>query len=372
MDSLKQLMDYREFGAIFRDAATIDDMMFTNEFFTNPQTTWADKIEIVNVNATNTPGKANVSKNAPPRIVQPRDFASQDFKILRQSDEIVMPADALQAIREPDSQAMQRKGRFVVEEQVAHFGRQAALFKEVCIRNILTVGKLNFASDGTFLQPSVHATTGAVTDHADAHIVADYQIANSHRGNLGGTISALWSTASTKISDQLEAIQIAAKKAGAPEPTRMILNKEDKKYFRGNTEFKEWCQYNSARVDDVLRGEGFDNFFGWDVKFVNQYYTNPSDGVVTPIIPSKCALMLPASSSGWLRSFNGVEPVQIDPDTYFASASNALENLQYLEGMVAYAMIRTGPPVTLSAFFTENWGMGLADPNAVWIPTVFA
>lgn len=368
MDSVKQILDYREFGAVYRDSSTIEDMIFTNRFFANPETTWSDKVEVVNVTAINTPGKMNI-RSGPPRIVQPTDLGSQSFTILRQSDEMPLPADALQAVREPDSQAMQQKGRFIVQENVRKFGRQAALFKEVAIASIIQKGRLNVKADGTLLTPSVHATTGVITDHADAQVIADYGQPTSRRGNLGGIIDAYWDVADTDIDKHLSAIKIAARKAGSMQPNTIYINEEDKWNLKRNTQFKTWAQYNSMRVDDVLRGDGIDGLWGFNWRFVNQYY-NDEDGTAQPIIPSKCGLLTPPDGD-WHRAFNGVEPVFIDPSNYFATMDQAVGALTFMEGQIAYAMIKSGPPVTLSAFYTDNWGVGLADPNAVWTPRLF-
>jgi hypothetical protein len=369
MKTLWQMLDYREFGPTFRAKTTIEAGEFTQRYFggLNRQTVHGDQVKLITVNVTNTPGKAN-TRTGPPNVIQPRGGSDAFHSLIRQFDEMPLDGDALRALREMESDSLNRLGSQVVAEQMDHVATQFALFKEVAIAHIVTYGRLNLSVDNELLLPTVHATTGAITDNASAHVSADFGVPNAMRGNLGGIIDTKWSDASAKIGKQLEALRVQAAKDGKVLPNTIYMNTEDKYYLRDNTEFKAWAQYHGMRAEQVLAGDGISDLWGFNWVFLTKYYTD-STGTQRPIIPSKTA-MIHGEIGSWLRGYDGIEILSMNPQTHFASADEAVAQLTEVSGQFAYADIKRNP-VTVSAFYGDNWGLGFAQPN-IWNPTVIA
>lgn len=365
--SLLQLLDPRELIPHYVAIPPLLDYYFTQNFYTNARNVDSDSVRMISVAATVTPGKGNV-RNGKARVIKPKGASERNFSMFRYFTEMPLEADALRAMRELDSPSMQQKGRQIVELAQEESKVQCNLFKEVVLAYIMTVGRVNLDVEGTILVPSVHATTGVITDNANTVISADFGVADSHRGNLGGSIDALWSVAGTKIPDQLEAIDRAAAIAGVPKPTEIYINSACKKHLRNNTQFNDWAKYNSVRTDQVLAGEGIEGLWGRNWHFVEGTWVD-STGTTRDLIPLTSGIFLPKMGP-WLRAFKGSELIDTT-NLVTNDLLSALNQLVTIYGEFAYAET-TRNPAGLSYFQGDNFGLGFADPNAVWMPTLFS
>lgn len=365
--SFADFLDAREMTPLYRQLPVLGETYFTDNFFRSPQTVNSDSVELISINKISNPSPGNTRGNAA-RILKQSGATKKLMSLFHVFNETPLEMDALRALREMDSLAMQEKGEQIVTLAAEEQATRDRMFKEIVIANIMHTGVVNLNSVGEILTPSVNSTTGAVTDAAGTHISADFGVANGHRGNLGGTISALWSVAGTKIGTQLDAIKLAARKAGVPVPTEIYVHETKKSVLRANTEFNDWAKYNSMRIDDVLRNEGIDGLWGFNWHFVGGGYYDASDTWVD-LLPTTQALICPAVGP-WLRAFEGSEllPNSIDIQP---NAQSALSSLVKVYGPFAYAKLLDNP-VRLSMFSGDNFGLGFADPNSVWCPTVFA
>lgn len=365
--TLQQLLDPRELIPHYMAMPQLLDYYFTSNFYTNAKNVDSDSVRMISVSATTTPGKGNV-RNGKARLIKPKGAGERFFSMFRYFTEMPLEADALRALRELDSPAMQQKGRQIVELAQEESKIQCDLFREIVLAMIMTIGRVNLDAEGTILVPSVNATTGAITDAAGTVISADFGVADTHRGNLDSTIGALWSTASTKIIDHLEAIDRKAAIAGVPKPTEIYINAISKQWLRNNTQFQDWAKYNSVRVDQVLNGAGLEGLWGRNWHFVEGTWTD-STGTTRDLIPSTQVILAPKNGS-WLRSFAGSE--LIDTTNLVSNdLLGALNQLTTVYGPFAYAET-TRNPAGLSYFQGDNFGIGFADPNAIWMPTVFS
>ena len=365
--TMQQLLDPRELIPHYMALPSILEYYFTKTFGGGGINVDSDSVRMISVSASMTPGQGNV-RNGKARLIKPKGASEKFFSMFRYFTEMPLEADALRALREFDSPTMQQKGRQIVELAQQESKTQADLFKEVVIANILTYGRVNLDAEGNILVPTVDATTGVITDHASTVISADFGVADTHRGNLDGLVTGLFSTAATKIPDILESIVVAAADAGAPEPKHIYINKKKKALLRNNTQFNDWAKYNSLRVDQVLNGDGIENLWGFDWHFVSGKWVD-SAGTSRELLPLTSAIFCP-DNGPWLRTFNGSELI----DTTNLVTNDllaALNQLTTVYGPFSYAET-TRNPAGLSYFQGDNFGLGFADPNAIWMPTVFA
>jgi hypothetical protein len=343
------------------------EYFFTKMFLGGAINVDSDSVRMIAIEASTTPGQANV-RNGKAKLITSKGASEKYFAMFRYFTEMPLEADALRALREFDSPAMQQKGRQIVEIAQQESKIRADLFKEIVTANIMTYGRVNFDASGNILVPTVHATTGVITDHANTVISADFGVADAHRGDLGGLITGLFSTAATKIPDILESIQVDAADNGRPEPRHIYINRKKKALLRNNTQFNDWAKYNSVRVDEVLNGDGIQNLWGWDWHFVSGKWTDYG-GTSRELLPLTSAIITP-DDGPWRRAFSGSELI----DTTNLVTNDllaALNQLTTVYGPFSYAETRRNP-AGLSYFQGDNFGMGFADPGCVYMPTVFA
>lgn len=366
-DSIQTMLDTRELTASYRSAPTLAGTPMTDTFFTGVTGTTGDEVKIPVVGISNTPAPANTRGSGPRRHAGPGASIKQ-FALYHSFNEHAIDANAIRFLRSSDP-AIQNMGKEVIAALIDDAGRRQKLFREVVIGSIMTYGRVNIGSDGAVLLPTVHATTGVITDNASAMVSADYQVADTHRGRCNSLLSGAWDTITTDIPQELSIIRDAALKAGAEPPTTVYLNPLRRQTLVNNTKFKEWMTLNSVRADVVLNGSGVDNFFGWNIKFMEGYWTD-SSGTQRPVIPVRNAIIVPPDGA-WKRCKEGTQDVPTTVDIK-GTMEEALASLKAVQGMFSFAQVKVSPLVELSLFLGDNFGLGFANPNAVWMPTVFA
>lgn len=373
MNEFEQLLDFRQLSAHWMGLPGISEYLFTGEFFDSipKQDINTDDMEWIAISAIQTPGPAN-KRDGSAKVVGGNGGTRRYLTGFRYFIERPLQGDALKALREFDSPGMQSKGMQLVELALAEENIRWRLFKEVVISYIMHTGRVNFGLDGNILHPTVNSTTGAITNHASAVVSADFGVADSHRGNLGGVISALWSVAGTKILTQLETLRRTSGTLGVPKPRRIFINALDKQYLRQNDEFVEWAVAGSSRsqqaaVDAVLTGDMIKDLWGFEWHFVDGTWVD-AGGTTRDLIPRGRALIQPEKGS-WLKAVNGTEIVPTSVGLV-GGLREALASTKEVAGPFAYGKL-VDNPVRLSQFMGDNFGVGFADPNAVWMPTVF-
>lgn len=370
MKSFKKLLDARVMIPHYKSLSPLTEMWATNWLWNSGPAidTLLDKIEMLTISTTSRPGKVNM-RDGKANVIQPRGASKMFHGLLRQFDMLPLSTDALHAMRDMDSEVVNVKAVQALEIQLEEMANLQQNFQEVALAHILTFNRLNFNADNELLLPSVHATTGVISDDAATSVTADFGIPNANRGDLGGIVSALWSTAATRIDTQLDALKRAARVAGLPVPTDITVNGQKKSVLRSNTEFRAWAVNHQLRIDQVLSGEGIKDLWGFNWHFVDSTYTDIS-GTVRDVVPATSAVITAPMNGRWVKRFNGSELVNLKGQLAFANAQQALESLDNVYGKFAYARLSENP-AQVQAFAGNNWGVGFAAP-AIWVPTVFA
>lgn len=365
----EELLAYQQLTTSYRAVTSLQNLFFTNTFYKSPKPIFGDTVEMISITATNSPGPMN-TKGSSARVIQPKGGTKRSFSLFDYFTELPIDPLALMHLRQVESPEMQAMGQEVLDLQLEESAIKQRLAKEVILANIMVYGRVNIDADGNILTPSVHATTGAITDATGTMISADFGVADSHRGNLGGTIGAQWSTASTSIMDHLEELRRKAGMAGVPDITDIYVNSVHKADLRGNTEFNDWAKYANVAGygQQVLSNFDADQLtvFGKRFHFISGTWVDYA-GTTRDIMPQNLALMVPDYGS-WIRPFTGRRLV---PNAVgIASAATPMSSFTPVEGEYAYAFTNHNP-VRMSIFTGDTYGLGFADPNAIWIGKVF-
>ena len=369
MKSFEEFLDFRELTGTWRDQPVIHETPFTKMFWDGlpSRTVNAKEVELIVINGRTTPGPGNVAGGAA-RVIEMSGANKRALALFRYFTELPLQGDALKALRELESFGMQEKGREIVELALEDSRLSHALFREVVISNTYTVGRVCLDVDGNILTPTVHATTGVITNPAGTVISADFGVPNGNRGDLGGLITALWDVASTKIIDQVEAIQRNRAQNGLPRIKRIILNSVNKKHLRNNTQFGDWLKQNGLIAEQVMRGGILEGFADLTWEFNDGAWTDAA-GTSRDSVPLTSGIMIPANG-GCQRNYRGTElvPSKIGIANDMKAA---LASLRKLTGMFAYASLKHNP-VQLSMFTGDNFACGFASPDSILMPTLFS
>lgn len=370
MKSWEELLSYQQLTASYRGVPSLQTLPFTTTFYRSPQTIFGDTVDMISIAATNSPGPMNTRGSAA-KIIQPKGGSKRTYSLFDYFTELPIDPMALTHLRQMESPEMQAMGQEVLDLQLEESATRQRLAKEVILAHIMTYNRVNISADGAILLPSVHATTGVITDNASASISADFGVADTHRGNLNGIIAAQWSTAGTSIMDHLESIRRQAGIDGAPDITDIYVNALHKADLRANTEFNDWAKYANVGGYGQQVLSNFDSdmivVFGKRWHFISGTYVD-STGTTRDIMPQNLALMVP-DYGPWIRPFTGRRLVPNDDG--IASAATPMSNFTAVEGEYAYAFTNHNP-VRMSVFTGDTYGIGFANPNAIWVGKVFS
>lgn len=376
-----ELLQYRYFAPSFRKPGTYGPSYWMTERFydsLNPLTNPTDKVTFIDISTDNSIGKANV-RSGVANVIDTPGMSEKTDGMFHQFDSFAFDPDVLRAITEPDSRHMQSRGAMLVNMAREHFDQKARMYKEALIRSLVLYHRVNIGKDKTLKSPTVHATTGAITDASDLMISADFGIPDTHRGNLNGAIAAYWTDTSAKISEQLMQVQINAAKAGEIPPTKIIMNIADFPLLKENAEFKAWAINNTDRPTRLLNGNGtretvgfgIERLWGFDWEFRSDYFrlgTSESANQVASI-PMGLAVLY-SEPQRWMRAYKGVTTISIDPVKGFATFEEAANAFIEAEGIYAYARI-SGDPVKVTGYRGDCFGWSIPTPG-MWTARIRA
>lgn len=357
MQSFKKLLDPRILTASYAQRDGARSYMLTDFYFVNPRSIEGHEYELIYYPAMMEPAPGNLP-GAEARVLTPGGGTTRKAALFTNFNKVLLPGEALNALREPDSLTLQKQGAETVSRIYDDFGERHNIFKELVIAKTLTTGVVFLNNAGQVLESSSGAT-----------ITADFGVPADHKGNLDGMISALWSTSNTKIADQVDAIRDAAEEANVEPPTDIWLHPNTKAHLRNNTQFSEWAKYNNVATDAVLRGDIIENLWGLNWHFYGGKY-QAVDGTMKNYIPTTVGILTPPPNRPWLRATQGstLVPSQIGvmPDW-----QDALRSTTRFYGKYSYARL-VDDPMALYLYMGDKFGLHFADPAAIWMPTLFA
>lgn len=369
--SFQELLDYRQLTASFNAVPSVGNYPLTTDFFVNTRQYQPDEYELIYYPSVNTPAPLN-TRGTPAHVLAPQGGTKRNMTLFHAFNEVPLPAFAFNALREPESQTLQRKGANEIARIQEEFDQRHRIMREAIISSIMSFGRVNMDDNGNILRPTVDSLSGALTNNASDVLGADFTVDNSHRGNLndttdGSIIDSMWSNSNARIFRHLEKIRDRAIKNNIQIPTEIYIHRINKHVLIDNAEFKAWAQASNIRPDVVLQGEGVNDVWGWNWHFIGNGYTDVN-GTYVDLIPRTHAVICPKPGP-WLRAAEGLElvPTSLEVQT---DLNAAIGSLREVYGRFSYAKVRDNP-AGLTMFMGDNWGLNFADPNAIWMPNVF-
>ena len=369
---IKNLFDFQEFGPTYNKLdPSVGRWWYTNWFASKQKRqTILKTVRVLTVASSQIPGKLNLAGQ--PNVVQPPGYSDTDHTSVRQADKTELTTEIVVGLMKNASKWERMTAGQLLDDKIRDMKRKQYLLMEAMLAHMFVYNRINFDSNLRLLLPTVHATTGAITNHANTVVSIDFGVPDANRGNVNSLITAQWSTAGTDIQKQLNAIDKAQMDRGCPPIAEIHCNINDQHHIWNNTLVKTWVAANPQALQQLLTGGFITGLFGKKWVFHAESYVDPVGGsTVIDQIPQTLALMVPADGD-WLRAYEGMEPMDKMPEkTRFSSTGEAMADLAYVPGEFGYVAKESGQPPTYWMNGINNWGVAMAEPNAVLVGKVF-
>lgn len=357
MQEFHELLNPHVLTASYGQRDGVRPYPLTEAYYKAPLEVDDDEFDLVFFPAMMDPAPGNIS-GGEARLLSPGQGTTRRAAVFPQFNKIQLPGDALLALREPDSPALQKKGATTVNRIFDDFGERHNIYRELVIARTLTEGLIYANAAGQILENS----TGAA-------VTIDFGIDSSHKGNLGGIIDVQWSDPTADIAHHIEAIKDAAEAANAEQPTDIWLHTIRKRDLRNNAKFVQWASFNQKVTDVVLQGDIIEGLWGMTWHFYGGKYRGV-DGAMHDYIPQTGGFLAPPADRPWVRPVQGKTLVPMDLNVV-SDWRKALDSAEEMYGRFAYAKL-TDDPMALWLYMGDKFGLYFADPNAIWMPTLFS
>lgn len=357
--SVRKILDPRLLTASYQQLAPEAETVFTNTFFLNPENVDDDQVRSMYDPADMAAAPGN-NPGAEARLITVGAAQERVFNLFYSFNRTQLPVEVMQALREPGSYTLQRKGATEVARIMTKFRNRQIRFKELAISKIVTQGAVHMDGAGRILDSS----SGAVTS-------ASFQVPAANQGNLGGLITGLFSTAATDIPAILESIVQQARTNNVPVPTTCWMNRANLASLRNNTKFQTWAANNPQPADRVLSGGMIEGLWGFNWRFISTMYQNVA-GSMVPYIPTTgvgSLVLTPDPTGPWIKATNGLNLIPRTIDVV-GTVDEALSQLDSVYGAFAYASMNHNP-VQIDAFLGDKFGLHFNEPGAIWQATAF-
>lgn len=359
--SVKTLLDYRSLKAMYESEKTNASIPtpFTDMFFVSPSNEETDDFTMIVDSVEQRPAPLN-NKGGKARVLDKVGADERRGILFHTFNVLPFGAELIDAIREPDSQNLDRKATRETRRQLAKFARRHAIQKEVVISKIITDGVVYY-----------DVATGVIKEASgdSDSVPIDFGVAASHKGDLGGLVSGYISTASFGLNKLIEDVKLQAEAENVAPPTEILCHPSMKQYLRALTEFQTYVTANYQDAEQVLRGQTIENLFGMNWHFVAGRYKD-SAGTNIPTMDPKKLIFIPPVSEGFTQASNGKVLVPTDLNIQ-TDAMAALAKLSESYGEYAYATVSHNP-VGIEAFAGDCYGLNYNTPNSIWQATVLA
>jgi hypothetical protein len=289
--------------------------------------------------------------------------------LLYTSNVLPLSTNVLEALREPESVALQDKGMREIERQIRNMRTRHTVYKNVAMSQILCNGVIYTNPQRKILA----ATAGGAPPAGAVGSPMNWLptgFAATNQGNLGGIIDALWSSAGALINKHFDKIDDYCDQFQIEKPANVLINVVCKQFLRNNTDFQLWTAKNGfGDAAEVLRGNMIEGLYGKRWHFVGGYWTDPF-GAKQPYIPFTQAVLCPDFNSEVFKYTVGSNllPRSID---IVSNVDAAVQNLDRIYGDFAYARLKDDPSRIL-LYAGMKWGFHFADPLSIFQPTVFS
>lgn len=355
MMQLRKVLNPRTLTRSYSERQQPRRLLLTEMFFVNPETVEGDEYIQVIDPAENSMAPLN-HPNAAARILNAASLEERKGILFSVFNKLKIQGAVLEALREPDSPTLQKKGAKEIERQHQKFHDKHTVTQEVVLAKTLFNAEVHVAPSGMVLESS-----------SGAEYTADFGRSSGHEGDLGGIIDGDWDEAATDVATQCDNIKIQAGEENKPEPTEAWAHTRFKQYLRNNTDFQTWAANSGEAVSQILAGEMIQGLWGFNWHFWGGTYED-ANGTTRPYFPEDKVLFTPEPTNPGFHPVIGSTLVPksfgIQPDW-----QAALAELEQIFGEYSYAKL-DDEVVALWLYMGNKFALHFNDPDITWCATV--
>jgi hypothetical protein len=312
-------------------------------------------------------GTATVSAyGAPSKAAQFRNIGKTTVKLIHAIESISLPVATYINLLSYNDLSKQRLGITEVTRQIKEFKRRFANLRIAAMTSALFNGQIYFDNFGNLLPTS----TGAAT-------TVNYQIPSGNIGHLdpfntgtpilGGTA---WSSASTNIDTQIQALLQAAVQLTGYELKHAFYGINVPHYLTGNTNLGNYFYRNAPFNEGFVQTADIPNpLLG--LTWHKAYYSffQDQNGNNQSLVGPNQVLFTPDPSPDWIGVLEGSYAVPSDIGRVSGNEASVVEQMQIAHGMFAYGR-QIDDPVTAKIVAGDTFLPVIKNPQAIFIATV--
>jgi len=355
--TVKSMLGYKTLTALYSESQYNLQSPFTQNFFVNPANVDTDEYDLFVDPTDTTPAPLN-KRDGSSRSIDGGTLKQRRGVLFRTFNHQAYGSDLLQALREPDSYSLDRKGRREVERQTAKFKQRHATLKELIICKIPTAGTVYW-----------DRTSGIVAETSGTAVEdISFGVSSANQTNLGGQITANITSSSFDFWGLFAYMDYTSASNNVAPATDIWISENNKRYIRENLQFQKWAAQAGVDAQSVLRGNMVEGMFGRNWHFVGQRYTNNAGSMAQYIPDSKLIATPSPSDRSWFEAANGSTLVPTSMDIK-GSVQEALNAVTEVYGPFSYAAVKHDP-ITVVQYAGDCFGFNLTSPDAIYQCTV--
>lgn len=356
-NAVNSLLKYKSLSALYAESGYNNQTPLLDAFFTNPSNVDTDEYDLFVDPADTTPAPLN-RRDGAARSIGTDGLKQRRGVLFRTFNSQVFGSSVMQALQEPDSRNLDRKGVREITRQTLHFKQRHTVLKQVVLSKILTAGTVYW-----------NRQTGVVAESSDtANEAITFGVPAANQTNLGGEITMNITNTSFDFWGLFAYVDDTSASNNSAPVTDVWVHASHKEAIRNNLQFQKWAALAGQDAQAVLRGDMIEGMFGKNWHFVGQKYTNASGSMANLIPTSKLVLTPSPTDKSWYEAANGSTLVPTNLGMG-GSATDVLSQIQEVYGPFSYAKVRDNP-VSIEQFAGDCFGLNFVDPNAIYQCTV--
>ena len=356
-NTVQSLLKYKALSSLYAESSFNEQTPLTDAFFVNPSNEDSDEYDLMVDPAELTAAPLN-RRDGAARALGPAGMDQKRGVLFRTFNFQPFGPSVMQALAEPDSHNLDRKGAKEIARQTRHFRQKHTNLKSLIISKILTAGVVYWDRITGYVEES---------SGTDNHAV-DFGVPSANKTNLGGELTVNITNTAFDWWSLFAYMDLTSAQNNVTPVTDIWVNAIYKEDLRKNAQFIQWAASAFADAQTVLRGDMIDGLFGKRWHFVGQQYVD-SGGTMRPYIPtSKLVATPPPGDKSWIEAANGSTLV---PTTTGVGGSieEVLRSVQEVYGPYSYAKVRDNP-VSVEQYAGDCFGLNFTSPKAIYMPTV--
>lgn len=369
--TMKDILSPTNLLAAYQKQASIHVSNPFFDFFNakTPENVDGETFEFVVYDDTRTPAPIN-TRGAPARSLTPEGAEKKYITPLHVFNEMTIPSNAVEFLREENSPNIQQRGVAELGRQMDRFAKRHALARVIQLAHAFR-GNVYYDANGMPLESSSSAQTTVPTGVPAAN---RSQLAHASNSSTD-IITIAWDSPTATILSDLRKIRKAAEYDKVPMPKHVWLPEVGIPWICNNDEIADFVRFGSSpsetknMLDKMAGDTNMLTIGSWTFHFTSTTYVGADESTVRPLLADTAAVITPDVNDGdWFLHAEASETIPTE-DGVLGGFNEYFSNTQKVFGDFAYARIDDNP-LRVTMRMGMNFLYAFKEPKAVYYPTV--